>query len=196
MQWQSYRRILISWVLHGSYFLPLKDAGMCTAVVQASTLKLSPYVPSPHLFVLFPPGPLQLNFYTVLYILCDMYKFMSTNRRHYTELLSVLKVNWKPLCLSLSFFLCFSPSVNTHSPPPPPLSPLWAPGLACILGFGIHVSRPIDLLSFFKVRSWNLTQWGIEGQNQPITYSVGREGRQRSYPRGKKKAGRVPRDEE
>lgn len=82
---------------------------------------------------------------------------------------------------SLSFCFClhFILSVihtHTHTPSASPsatLSPLQAPGLACILALGIHVSRPIDLLSFFKVRSWNLTQWGREGQNQPITYRLG-----------------------
>lgn len=100
------------------------------------------------------------------------------------------KLDWKPFS-----FLFFPPSplvLPSQKPNlllslPPPASPPRAPGLACILGLGIHMSRPIDLLSFFKVRSWNLTQWGMEGQNQPITYRVGRGGREWSYPRGKEK---------
>lgn len=53
------------------------------------------------------------------------------------------------------FCLHFVPSVihTDPLPPPPPPSLPQAPGLACVVALGIHVSRPIDLLSFFKVRS-------------------------------------------
>lgn len=42
--------------LHGSYFLPFKVTGMCTAAVQALTVRLSPYTPTL-------PGHSQFIFY-------------------------------------------------------------------------------------------------------------------------------------
>lgn len=154
---------------------------MCTAAVQASALRLSPCTPTlpVPIWLYFFTRPLWLEFdkrYLTVWhthACTHTHKNLVTQTGH-TEMPSALKVNWKPFCFCLHFI---PPVIHTDppTPPPPPTtpSPPKAPGLACILALGIHVSRPIDLLSFFKVRSWNLTQWGIEGQNQPITYRVG-----------------------
>lgn len=127
----------------------------------------------------------------VITTLCDSNKFAAQTRDTTQNLFqrSVL-INSPSLAFSGFFSPHFfvSPHGDTHSPD----CPSRAPGLASMLTLWNSCVPPyrFAFIFLFKVRSWNLTQWGMEGQNQSNTYRDGLKGSMQRYPLG------IPWDEE